>query len=213
MMFRKQWQWLVAMLPLMAGTHLASGQLQSQNPGIGLDQGYSGQASPCDERYQICVDSQGRPLNTTPAQGVDRSSSGFSDADARYEFGNGLPLDFGPRDYRRSSSNQMPSPAPIRFAPEPLTEFQKFVASDTGKVLPIFGARLFRDVPGTFAPLDRVPVPANYVVGPGDSLLLRAWGSIAFYMRVTVDRDGNIYIPHIGTLQIAGIKFVEMHDY
>ncbi|MGC2400213.1 MAG: SLBB domain-containing protein [Acidobacteriaceae bacterium] len=94
-----------------------------------------------------------------------------------------------------------------------MTEFQKFVASDTGKVLPIFGAQLFRDVPATFAPLDRVPVPANYVVGPGDSLLLRSWGSITFYMRVTVDRDGNIYIPHIGTLQIAGIKFSELRDY
>jgi hypothetical protein len=47
-----------------------------------------------------------------------------------------------------------------------LTEFQKFVAADTGKVLPIFGAQLFRDAPATFAPLDRVPVPANYVVGP-----------------------------------------------
>ena len=72
---------------------------------------------------------------------------------------------------------------------------------------------LFRDVPATFAPLDRVPVPENYVVGPGDELLLRAWGSIAFYLRVTVDRSGSIYIPHVGQVQLAGVKFSELRSY
>ncbi len=43
--------------------------------------------------------------------------------------------------------------------PEPLTEFQKFVASTSGQILPIFGAQLFRRVPSTFAPLDMTPVP------------------------------------------------------
>ena len=38
--------------------------------------------------------------------------------------------------------------------PEPLSEFQKFIASSTGQVLPIFGANLFRRVPSTFAPVD-----------------------------------------------------------
>ncbi len=84
---------------------------------------------------------------------------------------------------------------------------------DTGKVLPLFGSQLFRDVPLTFAPLDKVPVPANYVVGPGDVLLLRAWGSITFYLRLTVDRDGSIYIPHVGQIQVAGTKFSEMRDF
>ena len=40
-----------------------------------------------------------------------------------------------------------------RLPAEPLTEFQKFMASSTGQVLPIFGASLFRRVPSTFAPL------------------------------------------------------------
>jgi polysaccharide biosynthesis/export protein len=107
----------------------------------------------------------------------------------------------------------MSAASPVRFRPEPLTEFQKFVAADTGKTLPIFGAMLFRDIPATFAPLDRVPVPENYVVGPGDELMLRAWGSIAFYLRVTVDRSGSIYIPHVGQVQLAGVKFSELRNY
>ena len=48
------------------------------------------------------------------------------------------------------------------LAPEPLTEFQQFVASTTGQILPIFGADLFRSVPSTFAPLEMTPVPLRF---------------------------------------------------
>ena len=36
---------------------------------------------------------------------------------------------------------------PVPLPPEPLTEFQKFVASTTGLVLPVYGANLFRSIP------------------------------------------------------------------
>jgi polysaccharide export outer membrane protein len=214
MMYRKRWRWRAALLPLAAAL-AALGQTQSGSPNVGLEQGIPGSLA-CDDRYEICVDSSGRPLTTSSSQGtqgLETPSGGYSGAEPHYEFGNGVPIDMSSRDARRPVPGQSATSAPIRFRPEPLTEFQKFVAADTGKILPIFGAQLFRDVPATFAPLDRVPVPANYVVGPGDGLLLRAWGSITFYMRVTVDRDGNIYIPHIGTLPIAGIRYAELRDY
>src|SRR5438270_6607321 len=60
----------------------------------------------------------------------------------------------------------------ILLPPEPLTEFQKFTASITGMVLPIFGANLFQSVPSTFAPLDNAPVPPDYVIGPDDNVRL-----------------------------------------
>jgi hypothetical protein len=55
-----------------------------------------------------------------------------------------------------------PAPAPAQaVAAEPPSEFQRFVASSVGRILPIFGASLFERVPTTFAPLDRVPVTAD----------------------------------------------------
>ena len=45
-----------------------------------------------------------------------------------------------------------------QIPPEPLTEFQKFVAATTGQLLPIYGANLFRNVPSTFSPNDLAPV-------------------------------------------------------
>ena len=44
--------------------------------------------------------------------------------------------------------------------------------------LTIFGSNLFANVPTTFSPLDRAPVPADYVIGPGDELLIRGWGQV-----------------------------------
>jgi protein involved in polysaccharide export with SLBB domain len=90
---------------------------------------------------------------------------------------------------------------------EALTEFQKFLASTTGQVLPIYGAKLFQQVPSTFAPLDLTPVPSDYVIGPGDEIRIRVWGQVNFRADTRVDRSGEIYLPQIGQVQVAGMPF------
>lgn len=90
---------------------------------------------------------------------------------------------------------------------EPLTDFQKFVASTTGQVLPIYGANLFQQVPSTFAPLDMTPVPADYIIGPGDEIRIRVWGQLNFRADDRVDRSGEIYLPQIGPVHVAGMPF------
>jgi protein involved in polysaccharide export with SLBB domain len=72
---------------------------------------------------------------------------------------------------------------------------------------------LFDEVPTTFAPVERVPVPADYVLGPGDELLIRAWGKIDLDSRVTVDRNGQVYLPRVGTLNVAGLRFEQVEGY
>jgi protein involved in polysaccharide export with SLBB domain len=108
-----------------------------------------------------------------------------------------------------SGVNQAQRPLP----PEPLTEFQKFAASTTGQILPIFGMNLFRRVPSTFAPLDMTPVPSNYVIGPGDELRLRAWGQLTFQANVRVDRSGDVYLPQVGPVHVAGLPFSELDPH
>jgi protein involved in polysaccharide export with SLBB domain len=91
--------------------------------------------------------------------------------------------------------------------PEHLTEFQKFIVSTTGQVLPIFGANLFRNVPSTFSPLGMTPVPSDYVIGPDDELRIRVWGQVSFQANLRVDRSGEIYLPQVGPVHVAGIPF------
>ena len=93
------------------------------------------------------------------------------------------------------------------------TEFQNMVANSTGQMLPIYGAMLFRNPPSTFAPLNMVPVTPDYVIGPGDELLIQAWGQITLNSRYTVDRSGSIYIPQAGALHVAGLNFGQLQDY
>ena len=102
-------------------------------------------------------------------------------------------------------------PEPIAVAPA--TEFQRFAASSAGELLPIFGASLFEHVPTTFAPLDRVPVTADYVLGPGDELLLRAWGQVNLELDLTVDRAGAVFIPQAGNIHIAGLRYEQVEGF
>ncbi len=100
----------------------------------------------------------------------------------------------------------------VPLPPEPLTEFQKFTASTTGMVLPIFGADLFRSVPSTFAPLDNAPVPSDYVIGPDDQLRVRVWGQVNLNADVRVDRSGDIFLPQVGAVHVAGAQFSDLEQ-
>ncbi len=94
-----------------------------------------------------------------------------------------------------------------------LTDFQQLVATSLGQTLPIYGQNLFENVPSTFAPVDRVPVTADYVIGPGDELLIRAWGQIDLDVHTRVDRNGAIYIPKVGELSVAGLKYDQVQGF
>jgi protein involved in polysaccharide export with SLBB domain len=90
------------------------------------------------------------------------------------------------------------------------TEFQKMVLSSTGRNLPLYGADLFWGSPSTFAPVEQVPVTPDYVVGPGDELVVHVWGQVSVNATVTVDRTGMVYLPQVGPVAVAGIPFSQL---
>lgn len=106
-------------------------------------------------------------------------------------------------------------PSSVRAAPKSaeLTDFQQFVAQSLGHVLPLYGAGLFDNSPTTFAPADRIPVTANYVIGPGDELMIRCWGQIDLDVHARVDRNGTIFIPKVGQLNVSGLKFEQLQGF
>jgi len=87
------------------------------------------------------------------------------------------------------------------------------VADSVGQKLPIYGASLFRQPPSTFAPLENVPVPTDYVIGPGDELNVRLWGQLNVELRTTVDRNGRVFVPKVGTIQVAGVHVSNLDGY
>jgi polysaccharide export outer membrane protein len=93
--------------------------------------------------------------------------------------------------------------------PEP-NAFQKLVAQSLGRMLPIFGQDLFREGPTAFGPVEGIPATADYVIGPGDELLIRAWGQVDIDYRAVVDRSGMISIPQVGAINVAGIRYQDL---
>ncbi|WP_189355927.1 polysaccharide biosynthesis/export family protein [Undibacterium squillarum] len=86
------------------------------------------------------------------------------------------------------------------------SEFQAFVQYSTGKILNLYGQDFFSGSPSSFAPLQNTPLPTDYALGPGDEVVIRAWGGVDIDYKTTIDRSGNITLPTVGTISLAGVK-------
>jgi len=69
---------------------------------------------------------------------------------------------------------------------------QADIASDAGEPLPL--------------------VPPDYLVKPGDQLLVSLWGSVDAELDVTVDRSGRVTLPRLGAVVVAGTRFADLAD-
>lgn len=70
-----------------------------------------------------------------------------------------------------------------------------------------YGYDLFKGMPSTFAPATDVPVPAEYVIGPGDSLHVQLVGNVKGRYSLIVGRDGSINFPELGPIAVSGLRF------
>jgi protein involved in polysaccharide export with SLBB domain len=102
---------------------------------------------------------------------------------------------------------EQPTPA------EPLTDFQRLVRDSTKETLPLFGRELFRLPASTFAPAEQIPVTPDYLLGPGDEIVLRIWGHTNFNGRLTVDRSGSIYVPQVGAVHVSGLRYGDLQKH
>ena len=124
------------------------------------------------------------------------------------------PASFNPDLNASRTPPANPSQAPrVNNQPWPETEFEQMVADTAGRVLPLFGQSLFEQPPSTFAPIDLSQVPSDYVIGPGDELQITIWGQIQAALRVVVDRSGQIYIPQVGQVSVAGVHYGELEEH
>ncbi len=144
----------------------------------------------------------GIPTNPTADPFPERSDQ------TRDRDNNSVYIDPGISSARNSTQRTERPPA----TPEdPITDLQRLARSSTGEVLPIYGRDFFQNVPSTFAPGDELAAPSDYIIGPQDVLLVRLWGPETFNSQLTVDRSGSIYIPKVGAIHVAGLRFDELH--
>ena len=126
--------------------------------------------------------------------GVNNTSTGFSN--------------------NRNDSNGNPNDPLLTADPLPpkqVTAFQRFVFDTTGKLLPHYGDKALKQS-ARFND-SNLPVSADYEISAGDEILVRAWGGIEINQATTVDRDGQLDIPRIGTFPVAGVKARDLDNY
>jgi protein involved in polysaccharide export with SLBB domain len=75
-----------------------------------------------------------------------------------------------------------------------------------------FGYELFDDSTAMFAPPTDVPIPPDYMVGPGDIVRVQLYGKENSVGDFIVNRDGTINFPQLGPLAVAGMSFDDMRD-
>lgn len=115
-----------------------------------------------------------------------------------------------------SAKTQQTAPDVQQPASGTISEFEQFISGRTPTTISTaiqqFGYNLFTRPPSTFAPVDKVPVGPDYVIGPGDELRITIWGNIEGQWTAIVDRDGNITLPKVGILGVTGLTFQELKD-
>lgn len=81
------------------------------------------------------------------------------------------------------------------------------------KALRQFGYSFFRPETQGFAALTDVPVSPDYQLGTGDRISVTLWGSIEGSYEFEINRSGEITLPKIGTVKVAGINFGKLHGF
>jgi len=67
-----------------------------------------------------------------------------------------------------------------------------------------FGYDIFSLQPSTFEPLAFGPVSPEYLIGPGDEIVVNVWGAQELNARTVVNREGYVVLPDIGQVSANG---------
>ncbi len=73
----------------------------------------------------------------------------------------------------------------------------------------VFGEQLFT---GRFAIEQFSGFNPDYKISIGDKITVRLWGPINYQETLTVDPQGNIFIPMVGPIKVAGVKNSELNE-
>ena len=70
----------------------------------------------------------------------------------------------------------------------------------------VFGRDIFNNKRLSFEPQMNIATPQNYVLGPGDQLIIDVYGASQESLKLTVSPDGDITIPEVGPVHVNGLS-------
>lgn len=158
------------------------------------------QAAGTQQDSQPSPTSYGQPLGRSgnPAPGSSGGIPGIPST---------APAQQAPGTYQLPSQNSVwgsreSSPA-TGVLDAPPAWAQSALRGPAAATLPPFGANLFQ---GNFASTYAESVNPDYVILPGDRIVVRVWGAKTYDDVLMVDQQGNIFLPEVGPVHVAGLR-------
>ena len=75
----------------------------------------------------------------------------------------------------------------------------------------VFGRDIFNNKSLTFEPQMNIATPQNYVLGPGDQLIIDIYGASQETHTLTISPDGDVTIPDFGPVHVSGLTVEAAH--
>ncbi|WP_144096977.1 polysaccharide biosynthesis/export family protein [Croceicoccus sediminis] len=123
--------------------------------------------------------------NSDSQSGSDRSSS---------------PRRNTPQSQNRSAGGSDPRSVDTVVATIPEPQARDYAKNEESDV---FGAQLFT---GAFAAQAPAAFNPDYTLQVGDRIQVRLWGAYNFQSVLTVDENGNIFLPNVGPVNVLGVR-------
>ena len=151
--------------------------------------------SPTSLAVQYSAPTRGTSTNPAPA-----STGGLAATPSNMPSGmqmgpNGTVMTYSPAQQFQTTQLQQTMTAPPAWAQ---TEFR----TATSIRLQPFASNLFE---GRFASTFSDTASNDYVLAPGDRIVIRVWGVRAYDDVLVVDQQGNIFIPEVGPVHVGGL--------
>ena len=194
--------------------------IPSLGPRVGADESPNAWSQTQDDLSQ--GDSSNRmggmsaPGTAEGMPGVDTSGPSAAFPFSMGPYSNRQTLPQNPRAHEKANSSTDPPKVVRQPTPFDLQSMHDLYSQIPDEKLRLerFGADVFvnrylspsaRGISGRDTPLD-VPLGPDYIVGAGDKLTIYLWGGITQTITRTVDRDGDIFLPEAGVVQVSGLS-------
>lgn len=77
----------------------------------------------------------------------------------------------------------------------------------------VFGKNIFNQKNLSFAPGTNLPTPENYILGPGDEVIIDVWGASQATLREIISPEGDIVVDRLGPVHLNGMSIKEANTY
>jgi protein involved in polysaccharide export with SLBB domain len=91
-------------------------------------------------------------------------------------------------------------------------EYQEWIAGVTGLKLERFGSDLLLPSNRDFATPATSTIPPDYAMNVGDVVSISLTGSVEGSAEFKIDRDGKIFLPNIGAVDLIGVRYRDLKD-